>query len=346
MIKLLVSTPTEFDSTSFYRCWGVLHNLNKKMHGRLLMDSFGSGAFNWSKLAGYHILFLHRPCSMQVLQLAQYCKQIGIKIWVDHDDNLFNLPPENRAFDNFNKLDVKKVMRGIMDLADVITVSTQPLHTFFTQNLYVQAPVHVIPNALNDDFFKPVTAFNEKQNYCWRGSDTHHADVLDYTTELYEAMHATTAPWYWLGYKPWLLMRDQALAARIHYSEPADPILYHSNLKQLQPHIMHVPLSHNGLNECKSNIAWIEATYAGAVTIAPNITEWQRPGIINYNSPTEYKEMLINPPANLAALWQQSHDYIHEHLRLSVVNEQRQDIIEKLLSNHKEPTLELQQNGN
>jgi len=35
------------------------------------------------------------------------------------------------------------------------------------------------------------------------------------------------------------------------------------------------------------NIAWIEATYAGAATIGPAWQEWQHTGILNYSSVEE-----------------------------------------------------------
>lgn len=330
MIKLLVSTPTDFDSSSFYRCWGVLHNLNRKMGGTLHLHNFKAAKYTWAELAGFDILFIHRPYSPEVLQLAMYCKNIGVKIWVDYDDNLFNLPPENRAFDNFD-LDIKKVMRSILEQADIITVSTEALKTFFKESLFVPNPVEVIPNALNDDFFQLATSFNTTPNYCWRGSETHHADILDYTNEIFEAMQANAHPWYFIGYRPHLLMRN-FVPPKLNYVKPVDPLIYHNNLKAIKPHVMHVPLSDNALNHSKSNIAWIEATFAGAITIAPHWPEWQRPGVLTYKDAEEYKFYLTMLPENPAQLWQQSRDYIAEHLVLSKVNELREDVIEKLLS--------------
>lgn len=329
-MNILVSTPTEYDSTSFYRCWGVLYNLNRKMGNKLTLDSFSKGNYNWSSLAKYDILFLHRPHSPHVMQLLSYCKQIGIKVWVDYDDNLFNLPFENRAYDSFT-LEIKKLMRSILENADIITVSTQPLADFFKHNLFIANPIEVIPNALNDDFFKMADSFNENRNYCWRGSETHFADIIDYTNEIYEAITKTTDSWYFIGYRPHILMRNFT-DERLKYIAPQDPILYHAHIKQVKPHIMHVPLSVNALNASKSNIAWIEATFSGAVTIAPDWIEWRRPGVLNYKTPDEYQNLLINPPDSLKDLWRESRDYIMEHLTLSKVNEKRKTIIEKLCS--------------
>lgn len=338
MIKILVSTPIDYDSTSFYRVWGVLHNLTRKMNGRLQLDNFKTTNYTWAQLAGYKILFLHRPYSAQAYQLAGYCKTIGVKIWVDFDDNLFNLPPENRAYDNYD-LEVKKLMRSTLELADIVTVSTQPLKNFFAEALKVTAPIEVVPNALNDDLFKLPTAPNTQVNYTWRGSETHAADIIDYLQEIYEAMSANNHLWHWLGYRPYMLMRH-FMHPKLSYYKPSDPIPYHTTLQSIAPWLMHVPLTDNALNHSKSNIAWIEATYAGGITLAPAWPEWLRPGVINYTTPEQYKQHLINLPTEQqhANHWQQSADFINEHLLLSRVNEQRQDIIEKLLSNHKDVT--------
>jgi hypothetical protein len=43
-----------------------------------------------------------------------------------------------------------------------------------------------------------------------------------------------------------------------------------------------VPLHVSDFNRAKSNIGWIEAVHAGAITVAPDFQEWRRPGVINY----------------------------------------------------------------
>ena len=53
-----------------------------------------------------------------------------------------------------------------------------------------------------------------------------------------------------------------------------------------------VPLKDNLFNHAKSNLAWIEATCAGAMTLAPDWPEWRRPGVSNYESPLNFKKLL------------------------------------------------------
>ena len=100
---------------------------------------------------------------------------------------------------------------------------------------------------------------------------------------------------------------------------------------------MHVPLIEDGMNRCKSNIAWIEATAAGAVTIAPDWVEWQKPGVLNYNGLDEFKSMLMRPLDDAPERWAASRDYIMENLTLNKVNEQRARIVRELVNSEANP---------
>jgi hypothetical protein len=333
MIKLLIHSPTKHDSTSFYRSWGVMHNLNRIMGRELdLIDFTSQRSWTWADLGGIDILFIQRPYSPDMLKLAQYVKNLGIKVWVDYDDNLFQLPNESRSFFNFTP-QVKQIMIQTLQCADVISVSTQPLHDFFNQQLGLKN-ICVVPNALNDDLFTRTPSFNHDSNaVVWRGSETHVADLVYFTPEILQAMAATPYKWHFMGFNPFTitnLVDEYRLTEKIAVHEPQDVIIYHQQLVAMKPKLMHVPLVQNALNECKSNIAWIEATYAGAVTIAPDWTEWKRPGMITYKDQSEYQAHLVQPH-DYAAMWQSSWDYIKQNLLLSHVNQQRAAIIKDLL---------------
>lgn len=331
MIKILTHTPTKHDSTSFYRVHGVLHNLNRQMGGQLQIVPYGQGNYTWAELGGFDILFLHRPAHPVLLKMAEYCKKLGVKVWVDFDDNLFNLPPENRAYWNY-KDEVKKAMWATLQLADMVTVSTGALGDFFAE-IGITAPIKVIHNALNDDWFTMSEVANLDSNIIgWRGSETHLMDLAEYTAPMLEAIQANEQyTWHFMGHIPVVLTR-MVPAERMVFTEPEDPILYFKRLKDVAPLLMHVPLSDNALNQSKSNIAWMEATYAGAVCVAPDWPEWRKPGVINYKDGAHYAEILKNPmpPAELVHHWKQSKEYIEKNLLLSTVNEQRVELIKKL----------------
>jgi hypothetical protein len=264
------------------------------------------------------------------LKLADYCKDLGVKIWVDYDDNLFALPNESRAYFDYD-IAVKKTMLGMLLIADVISVSTLNLKDFFDKMLKSESSkVEVIPNALNDDWIKPVEAFNAESNVIvWRGSETHCGDLTYFNAELYDVISASTDEWHFMGYNPFTLTTTD-VASKIKCHKGEDIIIYNQNLQALKPRIMHVPLIDNQLNKAKSNIAWIEATCAGAVCIAPDWPEWNRPGVICYSNQEDFKRVLLEPSRDHAKCWRESMDYIKANLLLSYVNQKRVDLINKL----------------
>ena len=347
MIKLLAVTPMEFDGTSYYRAHGVFPNLVKKMGNQLQITKykgdFGQG-YNWSDLINFDILFLQRPSldASKRMRLTQYCKDIGMKVWIDFDDNLFSLPRENRMFEDVTP-QIKKDMIALLKLADVVTVSTKALKEFFAT---IGVVAEVVPNALNEDVTPMAESYNGplpentyishsnelKEQILWRGSETHQGDIYYHINQIFHAIdNRPNSHWHWMGYDPWYITNGtEANKYTTHKSE--DIMVYFKNLKKLRPNLVHFPLMDNSLNRCKSNIAWIEATSVGSTIIAPDWEEWQKPGVLNYKSFDDYGNLLMEPLLH-EQLWKASRDYIMENLTLEIVNEQRVDIIERLMDN-------------
>lgn len=332
MTKILACVPMAFDATSYYRSYGVFPNLKKQVPN-LFIDGYGgwNRKYTWAELMPYDILFMQRPAHPDWLALAKYCKNLGMKIWVDHDDNLFELPPYNRVVDTYDEK-VKRVMWDLMSLADVVTVSTPAIQKYF-EGLNIKSVV--IPNALNDLINPMVESYNQTegiQQIVWRGSETHQADLYAVQLQVREAITIRPSTlWSFIGFNPWHITMDQH-ESKWQYVKQEDIMIYYDKLKALKPQLMHVPLIMDGLNICKSNIAWIEATAAGAVTLGPDWPEWQRPGIIHYRDLEEYQKLLIDPfdEEKMKVNWEASRDYINENLLLTHVNKQRVEILNEL----------------
>lgn len=344
MTRILAAVPLAYDATSYYRSFGVFPNIRKHYIPDIVYQNYiGGGKRTWAELLSYDILFMQRPAYPEWLKLAEYMKGLGKKIWVDHDDNLFNLPPYNRVVDTYNPV-VKKSMLDMMKIADVVTVSTPALQKYFMENFAIQS--QVVPNAFNDELMTMAPEYNwlyaddvrqipshqKVERFLWRGSDTHQADLMEHADALTAAIaNRPNTFWDFMGFNPFFVTMGFP-AEKWKYYLPEDIMVYTANMKQIRPQVMHVPLIEDGLNECKSNIAWIEATAAGAVTIAPDWPEWQRPGVINYNSVEHYGELLQQPldMERNRERWQASRDYIMENLTLTKVNKQRFEIIKQL----------------
>lgn len=340
MIKILAMSPMKADGTSFYRAYGTFKDLADKVDIEIIDYIQRPGGWSWADFAMCDILFLQRPGTPEHHKLCRYCKDMGLKVWIDYDDNFFLIPAENRMFDAIT-VESKQRMLDIIKMADVVSVSTEALKTFMVKAGAKR--VDVIPNALNPNLLRPVKAYNfrrpkippnpQRQVYTWRGSDTHSGDILDYMDPLSQAMEARKdVDWVFMGWNPWYLNR---VGLQYRYIHPDDIFSYFEKLKQVRPELMHVVLSANEFNLHKSNIAWIEATAAGSVCVGPAWPEWTRPGLINYDTPDQYRDILTNAnDLKLADRWQESMDFIQENLLLTRVNEKRADLIESLMANN------------
>lgn len=334
MIKILAHSPAPFDGTSFYRSFGVFPNMSKKIGRQIDITAF-QGGMTWAQAADFDVLFLQRPVSEGIFKLAEYVKGLGVKVWVDHDDNLFDLPTESRVFFDYDDK-VRRRMHEILKLADVITVSTdgmrQVMKAFGLDSI-------VVRNALNNEWHPPVKEHNARSRVvAWRGSETHVADLIYFNDPIEEAVLKSTDVYHFFGYAPWVLCHNVPYyaegiygepTARVRLHKPEDIRIYHDNLKKYKPRLMHVPLISNSLNAAKSNIAWIEATYAGAVCIAPDWPEWRMPGVLNYKSLEEYTQLLVSEQDRTAE-WKKSMAYIEDNLTLSKTNEKRIEILKEL----------------
>jgi hypothetical protein len=95
--------------------------------------------------------------------------------------------------------------------------------------------------------------------------------------------------------------------------------------KNLNPNIFIYTLQDNPFNAAKSNISWIEATYAGAAFIGPEfLPEFVQSGIINYNKSMSVTfENVKENYKSLEIVNNLSWDYILKNLLLSSVNNLR-----------------------
>jgi hypothetical protein len=175
----------------------------------------------------------------------------------------------------------------------------------------------------------------------WRGSATHDKDLALVTEQIAKVIERNLSWTYQFVGEPfwWTMERlDQVPGLKpksITHVEPLDPIVYFEFLQKVKPALFIVPLEDIAFNRAKSNIAWIEATYAGAVAIAPDWPEWRKPGVINYNTPEEFGKVFADALKggvfDLRARWQESRDYIAANLLLSQVNRVREVVLRGLV---------------
>lgn len=332
MKHVLAILPDPTDATSFYRAIGPLGYLKRTMGAGLSLSI--SGDIDWTPLKMCDIIFQQRPFTDVHLRITQMAKSSRKKIWLDYDDNLFEVPPCNWKHEIYWRPETHTNVVEILKLADVVTVSTEHLKQVYGP--YTKQQPVVVPNAFDDDILGPIweTPYDRDRRLVWRGSSSHDKDLVMFTKPLYQVACAHRDWLYeFMGEPFWGVteaIRKAVGSTQIVMTKPMEPGSFFHVLKMKRPTVVIVPLEDNSFNRSKSNCAWIEATHAGAVTLAPDWPEWHRPGIVGYQNPEDFQDKLsgiLSGHYNVPALWQQSRDYIDQHLTLTQINKTRQEII-------------------
>jgi hypothetical protein len=332
-MNLLCWIPQEHDATSFYRALQPISQLRKMVPNLNIFHV--PKEINMIHLAHMDAVFLQRPSSVGHLELIQICKNLRIKVWVEYDDNLFCVPTSNPAQLLLDK-NTKKIIADIMDGADIISVSTEQLKQDLSKIIPSKKLIRVIPNAFNDYLFKDEPVYQPNNIIFWRGTQSHQADLHQFSDEIIRVAKKNPQ-WLFnfMGYNPFFI--TEKLPNQSIHTQGQELFKYHEVIKRIHPNLALVTLTDTEFNRCKSNIAWIEATYAGAVTLGPTMPEWIKPGLLNYHSIEHFGALLnelicekaIPAGKKLHAL---SWEYIQDNLRLSKVNEQREALLEELMS--------------
>jgi hypothetical protein len=330
MKKILFLNPDRGHTCSFYRSGGVVKDLRHQLSSDYTVDvvSWQDIPVDWQSILNYDIVMLQRPYQSTMLDFCKHVKQMNIKLWVDYDDNMFTVSPENRAWPIFSDPNIQKNIKAFLTLADVITVTNKDLQDFYLQ---FNKNVIIVPNAFNDSIFPVERVLPARtDNVVWRGSDTHIYDIMLYTSAINQV--TSEFPQFeftYVGYNPWFLEQGK----NVTFHKALDIIDYFTTIYTLAPKVVQVPLFDSNFNRCKSNIAFIEATYWGAVAIIPEF--WgEIPGTLSYKDNATYYEALRSVLAgevDVKDMNDKAWVYIKENLLLSKVNKVRIDIINNLL---------------
>jgi hypothetical protein len=296
---------------------------------------------NWANLAMVDAVFMQRPFTDAHLKVASLCRANRKPLWVDYDDNLFKVPRDNPTYHTYNSERNQRNVATILAMADRVSVSTQKLARDYN-DLRKKSGLplcDVIPNALNELLFPVNNGFREQERHAmvmWRGSNTHDRDLMTVLPEIQAQAKAFKRHTFsFIGDPSWMFMEQ--LPNNCLSTAPVDPIEYFDVISKIKPQALICPLHDSEFNRAKSNIAWIEATYAGAAALVPNWEEWKLPGAVNYLDAKEFGTLLgkmISDPEFCQREAEKSWAYIKENLLLKQVNEKRRKLFDELTSSN------------
>ena len=326
---------------SFYRIAFPLKELTKHRNDIRIVES---ASCTMPEIAGTDCVFIHNPTTTDDIRGIATAKAFGgVKIWLDFDDLTFNdgIPLSNIAWTMYNSKEITNALSVAIPAADVISVSTQTIKDAIVLTFKTSPDkIHVIPNALPDSLwegrakfrpFKPPTAKSPAQ-IMWRGSVTHEGDLYQFRSGLIE--HPAIA-YHFHGAKPWVI--DKRYGGTLeHYSyRKWDKGIaeYFASIHGCNADYFIVPLEILPFNHAKSNIAWLEATYAGAGCIATELAEFSTVPCNTFRTAKEFGRMLkaIGDGADLRTeKYIESVAIIKGKYLLSVTNKERIKIIDSL----------------
>lgn len=258
------------------------------------------------------LIIMYRPVRDGSITFLENCRELGLKIILDIDDNLWRLPPGHPH--EIDYLHFHGNLRKAYSMAHGIWTSTDPLMDFADAR---DGTGVVVPNAILEQDL-PDKPSPYRGNVCWRGSLAQFMDIYSVeAVEMFNENREKFRHWRFWGYWP-AAMRGQ----NVGYQRPIKAVEYMSMLPNSGINIMWKPLQDNEFNASKSNIAWIEATIAGGVCVT------------NFAGRPGWEMALDKFPDNpdfIAHQWKVSRDWILEHYNLKKVNQIRYDHIIKTL---------------
>lgn len=315
-IKIVSLTP--HGACSFYRTMGAFSFI-AGLHITLIKE------ISWLTIADADIVYFERPFSQNFVEGAQIVKACNKILWVDLDDDLWEVPKYNPAHKFYSDKKNQRFCELVLSMSDLVTTTTPKLAEVVAK---FANRVEVIPNGFNDYLFKMEKDASSFPVITWRGSNTHRGDLLQYGASIRKiAEKFPEWSWRFIGGEPWYIV--EAIANSLSFPE-MDIIDYFKFMRESKPSIHIVPLVFNPFNVSKSNISYIEGTYAGAAVLAPDMPEWRRPGVTLYKNEQDFADCLqdlIENEWKRAKCYKEAVNYVKKECSLSKFNDLRKSFL-------------------
>lgn len=324
--KILIFSIAPASTSSWYRIMRPFEMLARQLP--IDVQVVSGAQVDWTTFTGIDLVVAQRPGGHGHDTILERARERGIPVICDYDDALFAVPYHHVDFITYADEHWRNSAKRCLAAANQVWVTTEPL----AQHLFKHQPklerVEVIPNAVDDYLFPEPTKPLEMPNrsIMWRGGHTHDMDLLHYA-QILKAVNER-APMIFFGSKPWMLDLKPNRFTFI----PAlfDPEEFMRKLRTFACAWHVVPLVDNEFNRCKSNIAFLEASWLGASqTLVPEW--WDHPGALPLTSDTLANDESFQCGAPRVARVKEAQAAIYETLRLSTMNQVRAKALAEIL---------------
>ena len=253
-IKIIVIDDIALDGVGWWRNSEPFTMLDK-LYGQHLDIIQATEAVDIRLLKTADVVVRFRPASKGSLDFLQMCKELGLKIILDIDDNLWKVPIGHPIF--LDAMDFGKLLNEIYGLADRVWCSTDALR-YQVGDL---DKCEVMQNAILPGDM-PEHPAKWTASAMWRGNDKQVGDLYRPETVAWFAANQEKYKWTFSGYVP-----DYPFKGEIRFQKRQHPLAYFLGLKKSRINVMWKPLSVNEFNDGKSNIALLEAAMAGGCCV-------------------------------------------------------------------------------
>lgn len=226
----------------------------------------------FDSLLEYDTVFVQRLHDWESFYSLERLKAAGKRIVYDIDDDLFNITPDNPAYNTITR-DDQLAAANCMRLADLVTTTTAELQRRLTNVLDGVSPL-VVPNAWDvndrwsDDFGSP----DGFKRILWTGGASHGADWEECFEAVDEIMtERENVRLLIMGFLPPCvenLVQDPFYRSRVEFCGFRDPQTYYEMAHHVRAEVGLAPLRSTGFNAAKSPIKYLEYALMGVPTVA------------------------------------------------------------------------------
>ena len=231
---------------------------------------------NLNVIAGCDIVVVQRCCSLPQFQFIATCRQLGMKVIYDLDDDVWDLPEYNPAHENLMKM--REGFTSCIRLTDVVTTSTEVLKKRIRSNVkqmtnrvtQKEIPIIVCENRIDERLY--ATPRKRPQFIIgWSGSSSHIGDLLIMEKALKAVVEEhRDVQVEFRGCQPPPVFDGM----RNFYHRPWVPVAeFQSRMPVWGWSIALAPVTDHPFNEAKSAIKIIEAAYCKI----PCLVSWVKP---------------------------------------------------------------------